>query len=302
MTSTSSALTGDEDGRRRSRRRGRAAALLVSASVFVALAGIWQILSYAFPSKGVSDTPLVPGWGWIVTRAFPSIANYGGNGFGLSEAQGGSQGTYWGAVVVLFHNSLDTWGRLLVGLAAGALIGTGLAVAVSWSRIARLGLALPAHILRTVPLLAMIPLFELWFGTSFTGVVIFIAFGTGIIFFSGTLNAVGNIPTIYVENARSLGASSFQIYRDVILPGVFPELRTAIMLGLGVAWSAVVGAEFLGTQSGLGYIEAQARQFALLDRMFVVALLFFAFAAGSYLIFEFLTRPLVAWMPRMSRE
>jgi sulfonate transport system permease protein len=162
-------------------------------------------------------------------------------------------------------------------------------------------LALPAHILRTLPLLAMIPLFQVWFGVSFIGTFLFVAYGIGVIFFAGTINAIGNVPPLYIENARTLGASPYQIYRTVILPAVFPELRTTIILSLGVAWSAVVGAEFLGAQTGLGFIEVQARQFALLDRMVVVALFFLVYAAASYLVFELASRPLVRWMPRAAR-
>jgi sulfonate transport system permease protein len=74
------------------------------------------------------------------------------------------------------------------------------------------------------------------------------------------------------------------------------------MIGLGVAWSAVVGAEFLGTQTGLGFIEAQARQFALLDRMVVVGLCFLVYAVVSFLLFDILTRPLIRWMPTTTRS
>lgn len=273
-----------------------------SVLTLAALAGAWQLLSYVFPTqRDVSGTtsPLVPGWGWIATHALPAIANYGGNGFGLAA---GTSGSYHEAFSVLLQNSAATWQRLLAGLFAGAACGTAVALALAWSRIARALLALPARILRAVPLLAMIPLFQLWFGVTTTGMIAFVAFGVGIVFFVGALTAIGNLPALFVDNARSLGASPFRIYRTVVLPGILPELRTAMILSLGVAWSAVCGAEFLGAQSGLGYIEVQARQFALLDRMIVVALLFLIYAAISYVVFEWLSRPLLAWMPRSGHE
>src|SRR5262249_1918168 len=151
------------------------------------------------------------------------------------------------------------------------------------------------HLLRMLPLLAMIPLFQLWYGIRFIGIFVFIAFGIAVILFAGTLNAIGNVLPVYIDNARMLGASRFRIYRTVVLPAIFPELRSSIILSLGAAWSLACGAEFLGAQSGLGYIEVSAKQFALLDRMVVVALLFLVYAAASYLAFEALTRPLVRW-------
>jgi sulfonate transport system permease protein len=285
---------------RRARRKQRLIRTMITVLVVFGLAGIWQILSYFFPNE--EPSPLVPGWDWIFTRALPEIANYGGEGFGLPVGEGGVRGTYGGAFRAIAEHSADTWARVLAGLTVGAVGGTGLALAISWSRWARGFLALPAHVMRTLPLLALIPLFQLWFGVNFVAVLIFIAYGTGVVFFVGALNAVGNVAPIYLDNARTLGASDFKIYRQVVVPAIFPELRTTVMIGLGVAWSAVVGAEFLGTQTGLGFIEAQARQFALLDRMVVVGLCFLVYAVVSFLLFDILTRPLIRWMPTTTRS
>ena len=56
---------------------------------------------------------------------------------------------------------------------------------------------LPTQFLRALPLLAMVPLFQLWFGTYFFGQVLFVAYGVGVIVFAGVVNAVRNVPQIY---------------------------------------------------------------------------------------------------------
>ena len=95
------------------------------------------------------------------------------------------------------------------GLAAGALAGTlAQGLAVSWSPWSRRLVVLPGQVLRTFPLLALVPLFQLWFGITFLGMMLFVAYGVGVIFFTGTVNAVANIPPIYVDNARTLGATA----------------------------------------------------------------------------------------------
>jgi sulfonate transport system permease protein len=161
---------------------------------------------------------------------------------------------------------------------------------------------LPAQFLRTLPLLAMVPLFQLWFGTYFIGKVVFVAYGVGVIFFAGVVNAVKNVPQIYIDNARTLGATRFQLYRTVILPSIFPELRSTILLSLGAAWAAELGAEYLGAQSGLGYIIVYSEQFAYLDRMFFVALLFILYASISYAIFNNVSLRLLRWAPQAGRD
>ena len=112
------------------------------------------------------------------------------------------------------------------------------------------------------------------------------------------MNAVGNVSDIYVDYARTQGASRFQIYRSVILPAMFPELRSSILLSLGMAWTAVIAAEFLGAQTGLGQIIVYSQYFGYVDRMFVVALFLLFYAAITYALFERASRRLTEWMPR----
>ena len=89
-----------------------------------------------------------------------------------------------------------------------------------------------------------------------------------------------------------------RIYRTVILPAIFPELRSTILLALGSAWTAVVGAEFLGAQTGLGQMIAFSKLFGYVDRMFLVGLILLAYAALTYVLFERVSRPLTDWLPR----
>ena len=84
----------------------------------------------------------------------------------------------------------------------------------------------------------------------------------------------------------------------MIVPAKFPELRSSILLGLGMAWTAVVGAEFLGAQAGLGQIIVYSKSFGYVDRMFLIGLFLLVYAAVTFAIFEHASRRLTAWMPR----
>jgi sulfonate transport system permease protein len=213
----------------------------------------------------------------------------------------GAERSYPAAILSILSHSLDTMVRLYTGLLIGGIVGTGLGLAVSWSRWTRRLVDLPVQFLRTLPLLAMVPLFQLWFGIDFIGKVIFVAYGVGVIFVAGVVNAVKNVPQIYIDNARMLGASRWRVYTTVILPSIFPELRATILLSLGIGWAAVLGAEYLGAQSGLGYIIIYSEQFAYLDRMFLVALIFILYASVSYWVFARLSAKMLQWMPRAGR-
>jgi sulfonate transport system permease protein len=271
---------------------------LASGAVVVGLAAAWQVASILIPYESTPGEPMVPGWQIVATRTFLSLSDYWAGGLGVATVAEGGARTYAGAALAVLSNSWDTTLRLLAGLTLGAGVGLTCGLAVSWSKWSRRVVSLPARILRTFPMMALIPMFQLWFGATFLGATLFIAFAVGSIFFTGVVNAVGNIPEIYVDYARTQGANRFQIYRSVILPAMFPELRSSILLSLGMAWTAVIAAEFLGAQTGLGQIIVASQYFGYVDRMFLVALFLLLYAAITYGLFERASRRLTEWMPR----
>lgn len=269
-----------------------------SFGVVLGLMLLWQLASILIPYESVPGEPMVPGWQVVLTSTFVSLSDYWPGGFGIEAVAQGGERSYTAALLAILSHSWDTSLRLYTGLALGAVGGTLAALAVSWSRWSRRMVALPGQVMRTFPLMALIPLFQLWFGLTFEGMMLFVALGVGVIFFTGTVNAVANVPGIYIDYARTQGAGRFQIYRDVILPAMFPELRSSILLGLGMAWTAVVAAEFLGAQTGLGQIIVYSQYFGYVDRMFLVALVLLVYAAITYALFERASRRLTEWMPR----
>lgn len=282
-------------GRRRTRSRW------IAGSVLLLLVALWQVLSMLFRAEAQPGEPMVPGWQVLFTTTFLSLSDYWHGGFGVTPVSAGGTANYLAATLSVLSNSLDTIVRLYVGLALGAVTGSLLGLAVSWSRWSRRFVELPLQFIRTLPLLAMVPLFQLWFGTYFVGKIAFVAYGVGVIFFAGIVNAVKNVPAIYIDNARTLGASKLQLYRTVVLPAILPETRSTIMLSLGIGWGTVLGAEYLGAQSGLGYIIVYSEQFAYLDRMFFVALLIVIYTSISFAVFDRLTLALLQWTPRQGR-
>ena len=270
---------------------------LVSLSVFAALAIAWEILSRVYTVEAQPDEPMVAGWGTLFTRTLLSLSDYWQGGFGVPAVADGAPRSYLAALLSITFHSLATLARLASGLVLGGVFGLALGLAVSWSPWSRRLVQLPTQFLRALPLLAMVPLFQLWFGTYFYGQVLFVSYGVGMIVFAGVVNAVRNVPQIYIDNARVLGASRAHLYRTVILPAILPSMRSVVLLSLGAGWGAVLAAEYLGAQSGLGYIIVYAQQFGLLDRMFLIALLFILYTSASYWVIERLFTRLLAWSP-----
>lgn len=274
----------------------------ISVLVLLGIVVIWQVLSIAYPVEAAPGEPMIPGWQVLFSRTFLSMADYWQGGFGVPSVAEGAERSYLAALLSLVFHSFDTLVRLFCGLLGGWGVGLALGLAVSWSRWTRRLVDLPLQFLRTLPLLAMVPLFQLWFGTYFLGQVLFVAYGIGVIVFAGTVNAVRNVPPIFLDNARVLGASRFVVYKTIILPAILPEMRSTMLLSLGTGWGAVLGAEYLGAQSGLGYIIVYAGQFAYLDRMFLIALLFIVYTSLSFWLVRRTTARMLDWAPPSQRS
>ena len=64
-----------------------------------------------------------------------------------------------------------------------------------------------------------------------------------------------------IHAAHSLGASRWQILREVIFPNSLPEILTGIRVAVGMCWGTLVAAEFLAGTTGIGFVENVARKY-----------------------------------------
>jgi len=142
-----------------------------------------------------------------------------------------------------------TLGGFIVGVIAG--IALGLAIAYSKDFMEVVGPFL--DFTRPVPVLALIPLFLLWFGIGLMPQILLVALGVSVILGVSTYEAVRNMPLVYIRAAANLGADKKLIFRTVVIPYIFPHLIGAIRVGAAVSWGLDVASEFMGAQIGLGY-------------------------------------------------
>lgn len=269
----------------------------VSLLTILVLLMAWQTAGWLSPESALRGSPLVPPFEFIFGPALLGMSDYWHyEALAPVPSLGGEQ-TYRGAFLALGYHSALTLSRLVSGFVLGAVIGTALGLIVARSPIARALFALPLHLLRMIPLLATIPLFQFWFGATNMSAIIFVSYGVGVVYFAGTINAVANIPPRYIEYARTLGASEWRIFRTIIFPAILPELFSSVMLTLGLAWSAVIGAEYIGVNSGIGRMIIWAEFFSNTGRMALVTILLMIYAGVSYFVFRRIAARVLSWMP-----
>lgn len=153
--------------------------------------------------------------------------------------------------------------RVLSGLALGALVGIPLGVAMAWAP--RFGaLVEPWFVFfRFTPALALLPLYVLWFGLGELSRVLLIASGVAVVTLQGAFEGVRGVPRVYLDAARSLGASRRAIFRRVVLPAALPHVVSSLRIATGLAWVTIVVAELVRpTMPSLGYLLALSGGYA----------------------------------------
>ena len=125
------------------------------------------------------------------------------------------------------------------------------------------------EVLRPVPPLAWIPLSILWFGIGDIQNQFIIFLGMFFPILLNTIAGVKNIEPNLIRAARCLGASETRILRRIVLRAALPQIITGIRVGLGVGWMALVAAELVGANSGLGFLINDARTLLRTDVVIV---------------------------------
>lgn len=208
---------------------------LVGGAIGFGLVGLgWWIAANALGPTRL-PSPLA------VASAFPVLLTSSSS----LEAQGVSGG--------ILQGLLYTTRQVLLGVALGALVGGAMGVALALSRWLREIFHVTVEVIRTIPPLAAIPFFLIWFGTSPTGQLLVIAFYTSVMVLVTARSAVDHLPPIYPTYAATLGATRAQRIRTVVLPGMVPEVVGGLRVALGFSWGIAVVAELLGAQQGIGY-------------------------------------------------
>jgi len=155
----------------------------------------------------------------------------------------------------------DSFLRVFLGLSLGIIFGVPLGLFMGLNRFAKGFFDPMVELYRPVPPLAWAPLIITVFGIDNVGKV-FLLFmvSFSIMIISARAGASGT-QLSKIHAAHSLGASRWQIVREVIFPNSLPEILTGIRVAVGMCWGTLVAAEFLAGTTGIGFVENVARKY-----------------------------------------
>jgi sulfonate transport system permease protein len=256
--------------RRRTRRARRGWLRLISP---LAVLAIWQLVS----DEGLVSAQRLPPpstvWStavWLVTTNSPAY------------------GTLQGAMLVSLQ-------RVALGFAFGGGVGLLLAVVTGLSRIGETALDPLLQMLRTLPLFGLIPVFIVWFGIGNPPKILLIAIGASIPLYLNAFAGIRGVDAKLGELGQVLHLRRHELLTQIVLPGALPQILVGLRQSLGVAWLALVVAEQVNANSGLGFMMNQATQFDRLDVIIVALLVYCVLGLLTDALVRLLERRALVW-------
>lgn len=188
----------------------------------------------------------------------------------------------------LWANTLPTLQATLVGFAVSLLVAWAIAAAVDFSPWLRRALTPLLVVSQTLPIIAIAPLLIIWFGFGLLPKVVVIALVTFFPIAVGLIEGFAATDRQATNLLRSMGASRWEQFRLVRLPGALPRFFTALRIGITYAVTGAIFAEYVGATAGLGiFMNLQKNSFRtdlVLAAVVVTAVLSVALFALTYAV------------------
>jgi sulfonate transport system permease protein len=196
-------------------------------------------------------------------------------------------------------NLLVSFVRALIGLSIGTLLGIVLALTAGLSRSGEVAVDPLIQINRTIPTLALTPLFIVWFGIGEAPKIALIAFASIFPVYLNLYSGIRGVDVRLLEGARSFGLSRLELIWHVILPGALPSLLVGLRYSLSVAILVLVVAEQINASAGLGYLVNNARDFMRTDIIVVCLLVYAALGLSADWLVRTVERRALVWRPSL---
>jgi sulfonate transport system permease protein len=226
--------------------------------------------------------------GLVSTQKLPPPTEVWSTAVSLITTNSPAYGTLQGAMLV----SLE---RVAIGFGLGAAAGISLAIVTGLSRFGEFALDPHLQMLRTLPLFGLIPVFIVWFGIGELPKILLITIAAAIPLYLNTFAGIRSVDAKLAEVGHVLHLRRSEVIRHIVLPGALPQIFTGLRLSLGAAWLALVVAEQINANAGLGFMINQAEQFDQNNVIFVCLLVYCVLGLLTDALVRLLERRALAW-------
>jgi len=198
----------------------------------LALLGLWQVSALY----------------WIETPTWPPVTR-------VLEA-------WWANTAdgTLFKHLLATLWRQMLGYGLAAVLGIALGLAMGYYRILYNLFEPLVEILRPIPGPAYLPVLVLFVGIGHEMKVLLILLASFFPILLNTYSGVRAIDRVQFDTARTLGLTTMQTFRDLVLPAASPQILTGMRISLAISLILAILGEMIVSNDGLGYFTLLAQR------------------------------------------
>lgn len=124
--------------------------------------------------------------------------------------------------------------------------------------------------IRFIPLAATTGIFIIWYGIDEEVKVNFLAFGIFVYLLPIVVQRIDGVEKVYMQTAKTMGASKWQTIRTVFIPAVFSRVFDDVRVIVAISWTYIVIAELINNKGGLGVIIHTAARQSRIDKVFAI--------------------------------
>lgn len=197
--------------------------------------------------------------------------------------------------VILLKSVRHSLVLLFTGYSIGGLVGILTGVGAGWSEKIRYWVWPLIKTLGPIPATTWLPIILIVASSLFGGSVFLIALGVWYPVTMTTMNGVINIPKSNFEVARTFGTSRARLLLRVAIPAASPFIFQGLTQGMSIACTALLVAEMMGVEAGLGWYISWQRGWAEFAKMYgaviIICITFFTVNA----VFTLIKKRVLRW-------
>jgi NitT/TauT family transport system permease protein len=195
----------------------------------------------------------------------------------------------------LWDNTKITLSEVLLGFGITIVIAIPLGLLVARSLAARQIIYPPVMLLQLVPKVAVAPLFVVWLGLGFSSKLLLTILMTFFPLLISSISGFSILDERLLYLTRSMGAGGWQTFRYLRFPAALPVIFSGLKTSATIAATAAIVAEFVGSNSGLGYLLLQATNTLDATGVFAVLVLLTVIGVALNYLVELVEYLLTPW-------
>lgn len=212
--------------------------------------------------------------------------------------------SFWDLLVsgTLLRNTGVTLLEILVGYPIGAVIGISTGFLLGSNRVLAKAYSPIITALFGIPIVAIAPLVVVWLGIGFASKVGIVALLVFFLTFFNTYSGLKNMDRQYVDLARLMGASRWEVVTKVVLPFVSPSIFAGLTIAVPQSVIAATVAEFIASSEGLGFMIRRAAGVFETPTLIVGALMLMVIVLIANALIARVERRVLRWRPQQTKE